>query len=551
MRTLCSQTPKGIRWRDSRSYIVAERTGWISESSCLEIEGYVRGSALNIDNLVYLPQLGTFQIESCDILLNHARNQVDEMNCDDGNSLTPSDKQESLSRLGDVDLDLQSNASIRSEKPKAVRLDDHYYFDDDDEEDDLEREPVAVRVPKGTSKYQAAWMTGDLEEDPEEDYELLPLREDSEDEDVDNDSQSDEGEMSVDESGDDTDAGETESQSDMILDRDLKEEIADAKIYRRNRRGEAEEGSNLIYPDEIDMDIDQTARSRLWRYRALKSFQNSQWDPREYDERTPLEWNRFDEIVFRNYRALGKEARLQNGQVKPGTRVLLRLRNVSKEIVQEKLADVQSLTMYSLFPGENKLCVMNYSFLVNSENEDPLHSKEEFILQCGPRRWKVRPLFSQLPGNSSTNKLQKYERTVFPGSTCIASVIAPLSLHNAPALLWKEEEDGEFKLVATGGAYDSNRDRIIVKQIVVTGDPFKVDKTSVRVRWMFFNRDDVKYFKAAPLFTSSGRRGFIKETLGLNGYYKATFDGHVHSTDAVCMRLFKRVWPKVAEDALI
>jgi len=61
---------------------------------------------------------------------------------------------------------------------------------------------------------------------------------------------------------------------------------------------------------------------------------------------------------------------------------------------------------------------------------------------------------------------------------------------------------------------------------------------------MFFNREDVEWFKALQLWTKRGRSGFIKESLGTHGYFKATFDAKINPQDSVGVSLYKRVWPR-------
>ena len=55
----------------------------------------------------------------------------------------------------------------------------------------------------------------------------------------------------------------------------------------RNRRREEED--DLVFPDEIDTPHDVPARVRFQRYRGLRSFRTSPWDP---FENLPREYGR-------------------------------------------------------------------------------------------------------------------------------------------------------------------------------------------------------------------------------------------------------------------
>ena len=103
-----------------------------------------------------------------------------------------------------------------------------------------------------------------------------------------------------------------------------------------------------------------------------------------------------------------------------------------------------------------------------------------------------------------------------------------------------------LRLIATGTSLPPSLNRVVAKRIILTGHPFKINKKVVTVRYMFFNDDDVRWFKSLPLWKRRGWIGFVKEILGTHGYFKATFDGKINPMDAVAVSLYKRVYPRTA-----
>lgn len=68
IRSLCEKSPKGVRWREARARILAERVEWEvndgeTDLGTMRIEGVVRGARLSADRLVHLQGYGDFMIE--------------------------------------------------------------------------------------------------------------------------------------------------------------------------------------------------------------------------------------------------------------------------------------------------------------------------------------------------------------------------------------------------------------------------------------------------------------------------------------------------------
>jgi pre-rRNA-processing protein TSR1 len=62
---------------------------------------------------------------------------------------------------------------------------------------------------------------------------------------------------------------------------------------------------------------------------------------------------------------------------------------------------------------------------------------------------------------------------------------------------------------------------------------------------MFYNPEDVKWFKPAELSTKLGAAGHIREPVGTHGLMKVRFNRIIQQSDTVCLPLFKRVFPKL------
>jgi len=115
-------------------------------------------------------------------------------------------------------------------------------------------------------------------------------------------------------------------------------------------------------------------------------------------------------------------------------------------------------------------------------------------------------------------------------------------------LVFKQLDNGQVMLVATGRLMSVDPDRIILKKVVLTGLPVRVRKRFGVVKHLFYDPQDVRWFKPAELVTKFGLRGHIREPVGTHGLLKAVFSGPITQNDTVMLVLYKRVFPKLEDN---
>lgn len=561
MRSLCSTTPKGIRWRDERSWMLVEEVQFpAQDSQSAVLTGVVRGRGLKADRLVQVGDWGTFQIEkitAAPIAVRRKRAE-DSMavdaeapeeildtpgdDCDDLEELAP--ENHAIDGDEDEDMDADAATTVTESMKKGVLLDDHHYFSDD--ESHIPKTPK--KLPKGTSAYQAAWYLeddvsdsgSDLDDHEMKDVEEEPARPEDGMEGYADDAQ--------------TEGGPSEyPQSVKFEELDELDDAAQLEAFRAKKRDD-EAQDDMEFPDEIELHPNALARERLLKYRGLKSLRTSPWMEDADRSFEPENWQRLLRIPDYQASRIKSVREALVGGVAPGTRVHVHLRAVPASLRESYNPD-RPLTLFSLLRHEHKQTSVNFLINLSSDYPDSIKSKEELIIQCGPRRFVVNPLFSQ--GGNTQNDVHKYCRYLHPGQSAIATFVAPVTWGAVPTLFYKrtapdsgsEGDDGPtlpLTLIGTGTSMQPSTGRVIAKRVILTGHPYHIHKKVVTIRYMFFNREDVEWFKALPLWTKRGRSGYMKEALGTHGYFKATFDARINPQDSIGVSLYKRVWPRNA-----
>lgn len=349
----------------------------------------------------------------------------------------------------------------------------------------------------------------------------------------------------------DDDLGAIDDDGNALLDEvtgDLDDEMCDI-----NEHKVAQEASQTaaLFPDEVDTPVDQPARNRFARYRGLKSLRTGEWDPKE---QLPPQYAAL--FQFRNLSATKKRVLKEAGKIAEraasgeemnfvchGKKVKIELLSVPIAVQQEirlLLGASKPVIASGMLRHENRRSVVHFGLQRVDRPDAPedIKAKTHLEMHCGFVRFDGRPMFSEHNANSDKHKMERFLRH---GRYTVASFYGPAVFSPAPALLFHPGGS----LIATGTALGADPDRIMLKRIILTGYPFKTQKRRAVVKFMFFNPDDIRWFKPVELWTKMGRSGHILEPVGTHGHMKCIFDNVILHHDTVCMTLYKRVFPKL------
>ena len=273
-----------------------------------------------------------------------------------------------------------------------------------------------------------------------------------------------------------------------------------ALACRRSRAKEDKE-----FPDEVDTPVDMAARVRFQKYRGLKSMRTSPWDPYE---NLPVDYQKISQ--FKNLMASRMRARAEGKLgVQAGKYVTVWVR-VPMAFADKALeapaaggeSQYEPLVVGGLLKYENKMAMTHYNVTRVRDDGDVIKSKDTLVMICGMRRFEARLVFSEAKGNSDKHKLLRF---LPPKAATFASCYAPVSWAPAPVLILKKQRSGVMTLVAAGRVAAPDANRITLKRIVLTALPYKIKKRKATARFMFFNPDDIRWFKPVELWTKEVR----------------------------------------------
>uniref|UniRef100_A0A7S3QBI0 Bms1-type G domain-containing protein n=1 Tax=Chaetoceros debilis TaxID=122233 RepID=A0A7S3QBI0_9STRA len=574
IRTICTMRASPPKWvcNMPRAYILSdnnsENNGSIYDSATgeLRVSGFIRGKIpWDVNSLVHVPNVGTFGIK--EVLQSHSafstiskRKGVTndaEMNSSQVLATCEPEEREPLNMFANPDaLDGEQN---------LIGFDDDGKDRDDQMDTKKEGEfKEGFARPSGWNDYQSAWLDA-----LKDDNDIL-----------DDDDGIDHGELAYELNKKGDDATVTGMDLDVEDANYVSEQERKALVEQRKKDHEEE----AEFPDEVQVGEDENARDRFARYRSLKSFRKSFWDPKEnlpgsyasifhfgsfratqgdimadmkdvavaseekfYEMQDNKKDKTGDEVVIDD--AYSDEDDILEGCVASGTYATIVIEGVSSSAFA-RISPTSLLTAVCLLPHENKMSILHMGLCQNTQCDEPsgtdapVKSKDALTFRCGWRTWQSRPVFSQNNLNSDKHKFERFMPT--GGTFFAASVLGPVTYTPCPVLVFRKGVAENRQFIALGSMFGADADRIVVKRIVLTGYPTRVHKRHATVKYMFYNPDDVKWFKPAELVTKHGLQGNIVDSVGDHGTMKCLFNAPVQQHDTICINLYKRIYPKYA-----
>eukprot|EP01061_Rhynchopus_euleeides_P005198 TRINITY_DN1442_c5_g1_i1.p1 TRINITY_DN1442_c5_g1~~TRINITY_DN1442_c5_g1_i1.p1 ORF type:complete len:839 (+),score=398.05 TRINITY_DN1442_c5_g1_i1:150-2519(+) len=527
LRYISEQRLRPLKWRDMKPYMLIDACRWAEPEAApytnetdgtpcktLSISGFLRGKGLSANQLIHLTGYGTYQIEKI----------ADR----EGNVLSiPDEGQESLQFCQVPDpMEGEQTWPTEEELKEAERK---------TRNKDRQVKKMKVKVPKGFSDYQAAWVADPAEfeeiSDTELDHDLNAMETKSR-------ATTRHSRVST---AQQTDVEEVMGGDWLAQDEAMTLEERQAELARLKEAST----DDRDFPDEVETPMHIPSRIRFQKYRGLPSFRSSTWDP---NESLPIDYARI--FKFENFKRAQKlSVATPDGKVvESDTYVTVTLKNVPLaflEVLEPRLD--APLIASGLLKHEQKYSVLHFRMQRNKEYDEPIKSKTRLVIHLGFRKVVANPTYSDVCKGTRTKFCRYFHAD---DKFIMMSMYGPTSFLPTPALCFQpitraeKEEGAEMPFVSFGAAETPNPDLLLLKKIVLTGHVYKTHKRQCIVRFMFHNEDDVKWFQPVELYTKLGFRGRILKSVGTHGHMKATFSGIVQGHDVVCMDLWKRVFPK-------
>lgn len=271
---------------------------------------------------------------------------------------------------------------------------------------------------------------------------------------------------------------------------------------------------------EYEEDVDPMAASpgfdlitKYSEYRGIRNLATCTFS----DQRKP---DYYRDLVFvKNTKYILSQVRNNRSIIPKNSYVTLKIR-VSGPITES------IVVLFNLFEYETRRTIYNFDFSC------PTLLPKDIVVDNGFRVYSSRCIVTR----NLNNNVFKEESDLLNG---VVSFVGPINLHGCIAHILI---GGINTLNAVNLLNGRAQDRIFFECAELKGKPIKVCKSYLVVKGMFFNKEQVEYFRNIKVESRNGITGFIKKPLGTKGLFKAYFAQPVKHGDSVKMSLYKRIF---------
>lgn len=274
---------------------------------------------------------------------------------------------------------------------------------------------------------------------------------------------------------------------------------------------EIQDYENETNDANLDPEIDLI--SKYSEYRGIRNLAtctfNGQKSPEHYK----------DIVFMKNTKYALSQINGADNSIPKNKMVSLKIRIF--EPIQEHI-----FVLFNLFSYETRKTIHNFDFITQST------LPEIVTIDNGYRIYNTKAFITR----NLNNNVFKVESSLLDG---VISFIGPFNFFDSTAFLLP---DGLNTLRAVRLLNGRSQDRIFFENVTLKGKPIKICKSYVVVKGMFFNKEQVEYFRNIQVSSKNDISGFIKKPLGTKGLFKAYFSQQVKHGEYITMNLYKRTY---------
>ena len=295
-------------------------------------------------------------------------------------------------------------------------------------------------------------------------------------------------------------SNESEAECQDLSDRDSLSENEEIYDYEN-------ETNELSLAPEIDL------ISKYSEYRGIRNLATCTFS----GQKNP---DHYKDIVFmKNTKYALSQVNSKENLIPKNSQVLLKIKLF--EPIQEQI-----FVLFNLFCYETRKTIHNFDF----SSLTPL--SEAITVDNGFRIFNTKIFVTR----NLNNNVFKVESSLSDG---VVSFIGPFNFFDTTAFLLP---DGLDTLRAIRLLNGRSQDRIFFESVTLKGKPIKICKSYVVVKGMFYNKEQVEYFRNIQVASKNDISGFIKKPLGTKGLFKAYFSQQVKHGEYITMTLYKRTY---------